>query len=102
MSIVGYQYGKIPWSDADLALLITTTGIPKFCLQVNQLSLLLYISLSLSLSQEVCNKVLRYHNKTDVFEMVKNLHLQLEQGSGILLRKLQALGLHPNRYYYSQ
>jgi hypothetical protein len=76
---LGYQYGKIPWNDADLALLITSVGTPKFCLQ------------------EVCNKVLRYHNKVDVFEMVKNLHLSLEQGNSNLLKRLQALGLHPNR-----
>ncbi|XP_019855613.1 PREDICTED: uncharacterized protein LOC100636670 [Amphimedon queenslandica] len=75
----GYKYGKIPWSDADLALVITSRGIPKFCLQ------------------EMCNKVLKYHNKSDVFELVKNLHLSLEQGSTNLLKKLQALGLHPNR-----
>lgn len=43
-------------------------------------------------------QVLQNHVKGDVFDMVKNLHLPVEHGSGALLKKLQALGLHSNRY----
>ena len=35
VAIVGYRYGKIPWNDADLALIITSASTPKLCLQVH-------------------------------------------------------------------
>lgn len=28
----GYQYGRIPWGDADVTCLVDETGTPKFCL----------------------------------------------------------------------
>ena len=37
------------------------------------------------------------HTKAEVFEMVRDLDLPLEQGNIQLLKKLQALGLHANR-----
>lgn len=43
-------------------------------------------------------QVLHNHAKGDVFDMVKNLNLPVEHGGGSLLKKLQALGLHSNRY----
>ena len=36
--------------------------------------------------------------KADVFDMVKNLNLPVLQGDTALLKKLQALGLHSNRW----
>ena len=73
--------------------------IPQYTLDT---VLLLFSLFSLSLShthtrKELCVKVIRFHSKSDVFEMVKNLDLPLEQGDTCLLKKLQALGLHPNR-----
>ena len=79
LSCKGYQYSKIPWNDADLALVISDDRVPRFCVQ------------------EMCSKVLRYLTKVDVFEVVKSLHLPIQQGDTSLLKKLQALGLHPNR-----
>lgn len=38
------------------------------------------------------------HTKAEVFEMVRDLDLPLEQGNIYLLKKLQALGLHANRF----
>lgn len=29
----GYQYGHIPWADADITVLVDERGVPKFCLQ---------------------------------------------------------------------
>ena len=29
----GYQYGRIPWADADITVLVDERGVPKFCLQ---------------------------------------------------------------------
>jgi len=29
----GYQYGRIPWADADIMVLVDERGVPKFCLQ---------------------------------------------------------------------
>ena len=29
----GYQYGHIPWADADVTVLVDERGVPKFCLQ---------------------------------------------------------------------
>ena len=29
----GYQYGRIPWADADITVLVDEKGVPKFCLQ---------------------------------------------------------------------
>jgi len=46
-------------------------------------------------------KVLHNHAKGDVFDMVKNLNLPLEHGGGSLLKKLQALGLHSNRFVFT-
>ena len=40
----GYRYGKIPWNDADLALVITSGGTPKLCLQVKRKSIECIIS----------------------------------------------------------
>lgn len=45
----------------------------------------------------VCVQVLVAHTKAEVFEMVRDLDLPLEQGNILLLKKLQALGLHANR-----
>ena len=42
-------------------------------------------------------QVLVGHTKAEVFEMVRDLDLPLEQGNIQLLKKLQALGLHANR-----
>ena len=77
---VGYQYGRIPWGDADIAVLIDTKGTPKLCLH------------------ELHMKVLGEHTKAEVFDMVRDLRLPVEQGDTSLMRKLQALGLHNNRY----
>ena len=33
ISLSGYQYGRIPWADADITVLVDEKGIPKFCLQ---------------------------------------------------------------------
>lgn len=46
-------------------------------------------------------QVLLNHAKGDVFDMVKNLNLPVEHGGGALLKKLQALGLHTNRYIHT-
>ena len=46
----------------------------------------------------VCVQVLVGHSKAEVFEMVRDLDLPLEQGNVQLLKKLQALGLHANRF----
>ena len=43
-------------------------------------------------------QVLVGHTKAEVFDMVRDLDLPLEQGNVQLLKKLQALGLHANRY----
>lgn len=43
-------------------------------------------------------QVLHNHGKGDVFDVVKNLNLPVEHGDLSLLKKLQALGLHSNRY----
>lgn len=40
------------------------------------------------------------HTKAEVFDMVRDLDLPLEQGNVQLLKKLQALGLHANRYIH--
>ena len=29
----GYRYGRIPWADADITVLVDEKGVPKFCLQ---------------------------------------------------------------------
>ena len=44
-----------------------------------------------------CTQVLVGHSKAEVFEMVRDLNLPVEQGDIHLLKKLQALGLHANR-----
>lgn len=46
-------------------------------------------------------QVLVGHTKAEVFDMVRDLDLPLEQGNIQLLKKLQALGLHANRYVYT-
>ena len=28
----GYQYGRIPWADVDIMVLVDERGVPKFCL----------------------------------------------------------------------
>ena len=43
------------------------------------------------------SQVLRNQAKGDVFDMVKNLNLPVLLGNTVLLKKLQALGLHSNR-----
>ena len=30
---LGYQYGRIPWGDADITCLVDENGLCKFCLQ---------------------------------------------------------------------
>ena len=30
---LGYQYGRVPWGDADITCLVDENGTPKFCLQ---------------------------------------------------------------------
>ena len=44
-------------------------------------------------------QVLVGHTKVEVLDMVQDLDLPLEQGNVQLLKKLQALGLHANRYH---
>ncbi|CAI8056730.1 hypothetical protein GBAR_LOCUS30905 [Geodia barretti] len=75
----GYRYGHIPWADADITVLVDEKGVTKFCLQ------------------ELIAKVMAGHTKAEVFDMVRDLDLPLEQGNLQLLKKLQALGLHANR-----
>ena len=29
----GYQYGRIPWADADVTVLVDEKGVSRFCLQ---------------------------------------------------------------------
>ena len=43
-------------------------------------------------------QVLVGHTKAEVFELVRDLDLPLEQGYVPLLKKFEALGLHANRY----
>ena len=52
----GYQYGRIPWGDADVTCLVNEKGTPKFCLP------------------ELCNKVcihppLSFPSLTDVLQL---------------------------------
>ena len=58
-------------------------------------SLLLSLPPPLSLPP---SQVLLEHTKSEVFDMVKALDLPLTHGDTALLKKLQALGLHSNRY----
>lgn len=60
-------------------MLVDEKGILRFCLH------------------ELCTRVLTEHSKADVFNMVKDLNLPMEQGDMPLLKKLQALGMHSNR-----
>ena len=53
---------------------------------------------SSSLTIPLSTQVLRGHAKSDVLDIVKDLHLPLAQGDLSLLKKLQALGLHSNRW----
>lgn len=75
----GYQYGRVPWANTEVAVLVDEKGILRFCLH------------------ELCTRVLTEHSKADVFNMVKDLNLPMEQGDMPLLKKLQALGMHSNR-----
>ena len=76
---VGYQYGRVPWANTEVAVLVDEKGVLRFCLH------------------ELCTRVLTEHSKVDVFDMVKDLNLPMEQGDVSLLKKLQALGMHSNR-----
>lgn len=78
-ALVGYQYGRVPWANAEVAVLVDEKGVLRFCLH------------------ELCTRVLTEHSKSDVFDMVKDLNLPVEQGDVSLLKKLQALGMHSNR-----
>eukprot|EP00731_Ephydatia_muelleri_P029058 Em0020g702a len=75
----GYQYGRVPWANTEVAVLLDEKGVLRFCLH------------------ELCTRVLTEHSKADVFNMVKDLNLPMEQGDMPLLKKLQALGMHSNR-----
>ena len=78
--VTGYQYGRVPWANTEVAVLLDEKGVLRFCLH------------------ELCTRVLTEHSKADVFNMVKDLNLPMEQGDMPLLKKLQALGMHSNRW----
>ncbi len=59
--ITGYRYGKIPWNDADLALIGTSNGVPKLCLQVSITCILFYFLLCLKRRVVPAKAVLQQH-----------------------------------------
>ena len=53
--ITGYRYGKIPWNDADLALIGTSNGVPKLCLQVSITCILFIMFKTESFASQSCS-----------------------------------------------
>ncbi len=83
----GYRYGRIPWADADIMVLLDDKGTPKFCLQ--------------ELSSKVCE--LQVVKKCHQYQLWDGLWLTRETFVGVRMLHLKwvvGLPVSPNAVVY--